>query len=33
MGNIDTALDGSFADDDAATAAGEAWLLQQTVRQ
>lgn len=29
-GNIDSALDGSYADHAAATAAGEAWLHQQS---
>jgi hypothetical protein len=29
-GNIDSALDGSYADHEAATAADEAWLRQQS---
>jgi hypothetical protein len=29
-GNIDSAFTGNYVDQDAATAAGEAWLLQQT---
>jgi hypothetical protein len=32
-GNIDSALDGSYADHDAAKAAGVAWLRQQSLRQ
>jgi hypothetical protein len=31
-GNIDSALDDRYADQGAATAAGEAWLRQQAVR-